>query len=363
MGVSIDEPGIRLFATNLREAIARYEQDPDVSLLDRQKNQLEELVRLENEFRQTLIRHPWGPGVYRAFIHKICDKSENGNILTARPFFRERQEVCTGSISEALEARAEKGLYPFRFNYNFVQFAIKLRKWHPNSKLVQLGKGIERIRSALIVQNMPLAISQARIFWSKSPVKAPSCHLEYRDFMQISGDGLISAVDKFVIPVREDFQTEATFAGAFRKFRPMACQRMVGNFIEEYSKTLIHFFPKDKRKLYRAFKLIHKYSEAVDFEKLANDVNRDAKGKVVPSSHRTTAADLVGLLNAATGIASTDEVSADIDGTLLDRHAASTDCQPDTRYEKAETMHLLRTGIGNLSLLEQKLLRLKGVQA
>ena len=361
MSGHVDEPGLRILALNVRDAIARSNPDPNEPFNDRQRRQLQTLVELEKLFREALVRHSEGARAYKAFMRKICDRGQNGNILTARPYFRERQEICNGPISDALEARHEKGLYPWAVNYNFVAFILKAYDWAPKSRVRIIAKKIELARKELIETNMPLAISQARIFWSKSPVKAPSTHLTYLDFVQIAADGLTSAVDKFVLPKREDFATDAEWKSMFGKFRPMAVQRMVGNFIEEYSRTLVHFFPKDKRKLYRANKLLHKFHGNLDLVKLAQDVNQDAKGRTVPKSHQTTPEDLVGLLAAATGVASIDDTGTDNEGNLLDRYADNAEKQPDVEYERTEAYTAMHTAMARLSVFDRKLLKLKGV--
>lgn len=365
MAWSGDDEHFRHFATTLSGALARYGKMTDEELLATQRQQLETLYSLETEFRRQLIAHRWGPGVYKKFVDKICVK--NGNILTSRPYFRERQDVCIGPISRALERRDHQALYRYDFNYQFVLFVIQACRWAPGAKLRKLAAQIEVARRNIVELNMPLAISQARIFWSKAPAKAPTTHLQYMDFVQISCDGLISAVDKFVLPSSKKFKSEKRLNEQFRKFRPMMVQRMVGNFIESFSETMIHFYPKDKRKLYRANKFMVRNQGSVDYEKVAEAVNVDASGKAVETASRTSAAEISNLLEAADRATTSTETSS-IDSeeereNPLERCAASDEWRPDVRFEKSESLQQLREAIQYLLPLERKLLRLRGVSA
>jgi RNA polymerase sigma factor (sigma-70 family) len=341
----IADDHFRQFAHSLERAIDKYGDLSEETLVERQKRQIESLVALETKFRRTLIAHPWGPNVYKDFMTFICDK----NILAARPYFRERQTIFTNEISKALKNRSDKSLYKFHFNFNFVQFVLSARRWRckKGGKIIKLAEQIAELRRELIEMNMPLAISRARIFWSRTP----KAQLDYMDLVQISCEGLMSAIDKFCLPYS-------------KVFRSVAIGRMVGNFIEQYSETLVHFYPVDKRKIYRANKLIHKFDgDMVDFDKLADEIN-----KGVEPEHKTTPTEIASLMAAASTVsadATPPEVNVSNDGEALenqiDRYAADKSCQPDVQMEQAEALNVLTLAISNLSILERKLLKLKGV--
>lgn len=341
---ALDDAHFRHFASTLEQAIERYGEMDEGQLLARQRNQVETLVALEKEFRQTLIKHPWGPGVYKAFIRFIRD--EKRSILAARPYFRERQGVFTKKISKALNRRADRSLYKFHFNFQFILFTIHCFKWPKGGKIVKLAGKIRALRTELVEMNMPLAISRARIFWSRTP----KAQLSYMDLVQISSEGLMSAIDKFCLPYS-------------KVFRAVAIGRMLGNFIEQYSETLIHFYPVDKRKIYRANKLMRWFGENVDWERLADGVNKD-----VDPAHRTNAEDLQGLMAAASYVSADTTVTSN-DGSqeqvensrLIDLYIADEDQQPDVLFEKADAYRAMSSAIDQLSLVEKKLLRMRGV--
>lgn len=341
--MNLDDAHFRSFAENLEKAIARVKQPLDQDLLAHQKEQIESLVGLEGEFRKTLLAHRSGPSVYRDFVHFVCD--ERRNILAARPYFRERQGVFTKQISRALKRRAEKSLYRFHFNYQFVLFVMAQRDWdHHCRRLVELAEKIREVRTALVVENMPLAISRAKIFYSRTP---PS-QLSYMDLIQIACEGLMSAVDKFVLPFS-------------RVFRGVAIGRMVGNFIENYSETLVHFYPVDKRKIYRANKLVGKNVGEVDFNKVADSVNEG----VEDPAHRTNPSEIADLMSAASCVSADAESPSD-DGngrtTVLSRYAAPDRFRPDVVVELDDSLSKLGASMTALTVAERKFLKMKGVQ-
>lgn len=181
-----------------------------------QKKQLETLVKLERKFRRELIKSRPGMDIFREFIHYICNVRRN--ILSARPYFRVRQKFFTAKISPALKARSEHRLSKFHFNFQFIKFAINARDWNKKHVVYMIYKQISDLREQMVIANMPLALSRARLFYSKTP----KSHLEHMDFAQISAEGLIKAIDKFVLPFRP-------------QFRAVIVGRILGDQIENYS--------------------------------------------------------------------------------------------------------------------------------
>lgn len=333
-----EDTHFRQFAVSLESAIARFKVPDGTDFLKLQKHQVEKLVALERQFRRVLCEHHMGDRVYRAFVRYI--NVEKGNILAARPFFRERQKIFTSRISEALRQGRIRDLKKFNFNFHFVRFVLGSFKWKPRSKLVLIAKRICDTRHELVTMNMPLAISRARIFYSRTP----KAQLEYMDLVQIACEGLMSGIDKFVLPFS-------------KVFRSVAIGRMTGNFIESYSETLVHFYPVDKRKLYRANKLLGRQADSLDLDSLSKKVNEG-----VEPTAKTTPGELAGLL-AAQSYVSTDQTMQEGDESVkvADRFAAPPDCQPDVICEKMDAYRSLNEAISTLTLLEQKLLKLRGV--
>lgn len=342
MPVPIDDPHFRVFASSLEKAIGHYKQKDTKDFLQRQKEQVDLLVKLEKDFRLTLIAHSEGVKIYKKFVKFICDDLRN--ILAARPYFRERQSVFTREIGRALHRRSERSLFRYAFNFRFVQFVLQAKAWKPKSKLVLIANQIAAVRQELITMNMPLAISRARIFFRRTP----QAHLSYMDLIQIACEGLMSGIDKFVPPFS-------------KAFRAVAIGRMVGNFIEQYSETLVHFFPTDKRKIYRANKLSGKRAGTLDFEEVAKHVN-----KGVEKHQCTTAAEIANLMAAASTVSADALVGGDDDEEgatrLADRFAAPASWQPDVQVERHDAMKSMGEAAKVLTPFDRKILRLRGVR-
>jgi DNA-directed RNA polymerase specialized sigma subunit len=345
----VDTDAIQLFARNLSLAIDKYgEITNPQERYAKQKLQMETLVALEKEFRRTLISHSKGNYVYRRFVRFICE--EKRNILAARPFFRERQKLFTLEISKALKKRSEKSLYKFHVNFQFVLFTMKCRVWKPKSRVTLLYRQIDALRREILETNMPLALNRARMFFSKTP----AAHLTYMDFVQISSEGMMSGIDKYVLPFSSNF-------------RAVLIGRMLGNFIENYSETLLHFYPVDKRKIYRGNKSAGKHVNGIDRERLAQEVNKDVKDNV----YKTTPDEISSLMAAASCVSAD---SGTVQGLgrgddeldvpkLVDRFEAPADTRPDVRVEEHDALVSMHNCIEELDLREKKLLRMWGVSS
>lgn len=336
MSIELDSHFIQ-FAESLSAAIKFLESKDSAEFLERQKHQVEELGGLETRFRTALRVLPKGREAYEAFITFIRDDCHN--ILDARPYFRERQTVFTPQITDALKARDASALMRFSINYRFVRFAMAAVDWEADSEVLRLGRAIEKVRTELVVLNMPLAIARARIFYSKTP----RSHLDLMDLVQIACIGLMSGIDKFVLPYT-------------RMFRGVAIGRMVGDFIEQYSATMVHLYPSDKRILYNVNKITGR-SDEVDLEFVAERVNQ-----LLEPARKTTASEVADLMSAASCV-SMEATASDEEGAVrvADAVAAPVTWQPDYIVERQETMKSVLDAIDGLNPFERKLLKLKGV--
>lgn len=323
----------------VERAIAAYGHLDESGVIDRQRAQVELLIDLEDKFAEALMDHLWGRAVWKKFLNMILD--EKRNILSARVFFRERQPVFSAEISPAIRARDIPALTKFHFNFSFVKFAMDAYDWGETSRVKILAEQIKAARMELVETNLPLAISRARVFWSRTP----KAHLSYMDLVQISVEGLLAAIDKFCLPY-----VQGAFSG-------VACQRMTGFFIDQYSETLIHFYPSDRRKLYRANKLIGRQT-VIDFDMVSDGVNAAGAGT-------TTSSEIFDLVSAATCVA-VDATPVPNDDhehhdNPIDRYSADDDYRPDLQVEHAEVMVHLHKAYDRLTVFERKLLKLKGV--
>lgn len=349
MAYSVDDGGFKLFADALEQRLNTHVQVPRKKLLQFQRKQIKNLVNLENRFRKALICDRRGPWVYKKFVHYITQ--EKNNILAARPYFRERQVLFSDEIAEVLKKKSDKALYRFRFNFNFILFALKQYKWGDNCEVVKIAKEIQKQRMEILEMNIPLAISQARIFWSATP----KSHLSYMDLVQIHCMGLLIAIDKFVpppngLPAKRELEE-------YRKFRAVAIGRMMGDRIEQYSETMLHFFPADKRKIYRALKALRKPTgENPDFNAVTEKVNEGIKN----TKHHTNPEEIGQLLAGASHVSG--DMSVEPEGeTTLERYPDKEENDPYAKIEDADAIQKINAVAYELPLVEKKLLKLKGM--
>jgi len=348
----------KAFASQLEILIDQYGDVAPAKWDEFQKGQVEDLIDLEKRWRQAVVKHRYGEWVYRKFVRFIS--KEKKNILAARPYFRERQGVFAKKISKALK-RGKAGvpqLYKFAINYQFVLFVMKQRSWGKNSVITQLSEEIGELRKYIVSINLPLGIARSRVFYSRTP----RSHLTLMDEIQIAAEGMMSGVDKY-----------SPGAGGTvdpKVFRSTMIGRIAGNHIEEYSETLIHFFPVDKRKLYRANKLIRHFAGVVDHEKLAEQVNEGPANKkgeggeeTVLMAHKTNASEIHDLMAAASTVSADSALPTDPDAPEpITRFAAPEAVRPDVQVEKHAALLLMAQAEKGLTLWEKKLLRLKGLR-
>jgi len=194
----------------------------------------------------------------------------------------------------------------------------------------------------LVVMNLPLVVSRARIFWSRTP----KGHLSFMDFVQIGVEGLIAGVDKY--------------SGEYMdNWCGVAIGRMTGNFIESLSQPVLHFYPTDRRKLYRANKFLSKHLKGgFSIEDMVKHVNDNAGKK-----QETSDEELLNLM-AASGILSTDtRPPGDEDNVPKNvaKFEAPYEERPDVMAEHNEVTAKMRLAITSLPIFDQKLLRLRGI--
>ncbi len=331
-----------------------------------QKQQVEELLDAEQKFRENILKYSQSNQVYKKFLQKVC--IQNKNILSARPYFRETATTFSSRITPAIKAGSAKEndkmdpevraltklqikeainvLKTFNINYQFIQFIHNnwLGKFPERGE--ELYQRVKRSREILIENNMPLAVNRAKLFYRKTP----RSHLTLMDMIGICGMGLAAGVDKWCGPYSP-------------VFRSVCIGRMVGNLIDSYSETMLHFYPSDKRVLYKANSI--RGRKGIDeVKELAHAVNNafiedEKTGKSIPKNQVSTG-ELSDLMNAAS-IVSADS-TVDEEGYGVYSYTQDPDADIEGKYIENETTTQMLMLASNLPLLHRKILRLKGVK-
>jgi hypothetical protein len=121
---------------------------------------------------------------------------------------------------------------------------------------------------------------------------------------------------------------------------------------------MLHFYPKDRRSLYRAHKFHSRHVEGEYTEEdLLSAINESCESKATAEQVRQ-------IVLAASTVSCDTRPPVD-DENVTDenivRVAAPEDTRPDISFEKKESLALMQQYIKKLPLLQRKLLVLKGV--
>lgn len=325
-----------------------------------QKEQVDELLSSEKKFKESILKYKQSTQVYKKFLQKVC--IQNKNILSARPFFRESAITFSKKITPAIKdamftkkneeqaaskiSQAVETLKTFNINYQLIKF-IKENWLGPfPKKSQQLFDRVHKARTVLIENNMPLAINRAKLFYRKTPKN----HLSLLDMIGASAMGLSSGIDKYV--------------GEYSKvFIGVCLGRIVGNLIEAYSETTLHFYPNDRRILYRAHSI--RGRRGIDDPKeLTAAINQSFKedgleGISVPKND-VEVGELNALLNAASTVSA--DISIDDEGFGVYSYTADPTQDIEGHYSNTEETSQMLNLASKLPLINKKILRLKGIK-
>lgn len=309
-----------------------------------QSEQVESLIEFEKKFRESIWKFPKQcREIYKKFILLVL--IENGNVLSARPYFRERSDIFNSKISPAIKNGDIESLKTYHFNFLLMKYLKDHWKGAFPEKSLKLYRKTEEARNKLIENNMPLAINRAKLFHRKSR----EAHLSLNDFIGMAADGLISGIDKYV--------------GAYTKvFRSVCIGRMTGNMIEENNQSLIHFYPSDKMVLYRA-KQFQSRNKIEDSKELLNAINgsldEDKKEGRKIYRKKMDEKEFSNLMAASSIMSATME--REEDGKQYNFYDIMS-VEPDPSVENKQALSTMLKCARSLSVVEIKILKLKGIK-
>lgn len=309
-----------------------------------QEQQVEELLDAERKFKDTILKYRMSTEIYKMFLQKV--RVVNKNILSARPYFRETATSFSKNITPAIKESNIESLKTFDINYQFIKFIRESWRGPFPKRAEELFQRVHRAREILIENNMPLAINRAKLFYRK----VPKSHISLMDMISICGLGLAAGIDKW--------------CGKYTPvFRSVCIGRMVGNLIDSYSETMLHFYPSDKRILYKANSI--RGRQGVDeINQLTNAVNSsfaadELEGKSIPKKD-INVSELSYLMSAATTVSADATVNDEGYGVYHYTQDPNVDIEGD--YIQKESTNQMLTLAKDLPLLQKKVLALKGIR-
>lgn len=320
-------------------------------LIGDQREQVELMLSLERKFQFYVQKYAKTVYIYNKFIDYIL--KDVGNILSARPYFREKSGVFSDKITGDIKDKLGANLVNYNINYLLIQFIADNWGGPFPDRVNRYYQEFIEARRILIENNLPLAINRAKLFYRKTP----RSHLNLLDLIDICVCGLVSGVDKYV--------------GDYTKvWRSVCIGRMLGNMIEEYSKTFLRLYPADKKILYRANALKYrlKIESTADLTRVVNESfekDREENKKVpnlpISESHIRT------LMNGTSYI-STDsklisyEDDDDGEGVGIYDYTPDLDQNVEEMVIKKDMMEKVLDASGDLGVIERKIIKLKGVE-
>ena len=301
-----------------------------------QKSQVEELMKLEKDFKKAILKYKQGDTIYKKFLMFI--KIKEGNILKARPYFRERAVTFGKYISPAFKEDDVDRIKDFDINFKFIQFVIENWRGNLPEKAKEAYEKHGEIRRLLIENSMPLAINEAMKFFKG----VPKSHVNLMDLINSSVSGLASGVDKWVGPFRT-------------VFRSQCIGRMVGNMMEIYNQTFLHFYPSDKKIIYK-YNILRSRFKIEDENMILSIINEWLEK--AGDNRVLTIYDLQDLVNSSS-IVSADSEAEGTDVTIYDSQPDNNDLMD--KVEDLDAMKQISSVSSVLSTMERKVIRMKGV--
>lgn len=300
------------------------------------------LCSLETQFSKKLRSTADGRKVYEKFVYKI--NRMKGGIKVAKPYFRERQDVFSETVNRAIRENKPEMMYDIPINYKFVRYAMenitkvdkKGRPVDPPKKIVELHESIKVTREQIISKYLHLALNKAKVF-SKSMYIGYS---DFSDILQLANEALVLAVDKYVVDDNSS------------SFHVMAIGRIVGHLIAygsaPSSATIgLH----NQKKLYQIRKLMQKNP----------GINNKEMAEILKIAEKE-----IDELIEATKYSSLDQpVNADMEDSSLGDFVADQKCEtnnPHSNTEHSQLVSMLYSKMDQLSIIEQKVLKLKGIK-
>lgn len=196
----VDE--INILQLYLKELAAEAQYSTNFDTNEKFKN----LIKLEREFAKCLRSFKEGREVYRAFVHYI--NVESSDLREARGYFRERLSNFMPIVNKAISKANMKDMYRLPINFRFCAFAMKKLdgvKGPKKEKVDKIMADMVIIRNEVINQYLYMALNKAKVFSSKNK----SGSVEFSDFISAANEGLLNAVDKYVLGPNSKFHQMA----------------------------------------------------------------------------------------------------------------------------------------------------------
>jgi DNA-directed RNA polymerase specialized sigma subunit len=323
---------INILQLYLKELAAEAQYSTDFDTNDKFKN----LIKLEKEFAKCLRSFKEGREVYRAFVYYI--NVESSDLREARGYFRERLSNFMPVVNKAIKRANMKDMYRLPINFRFCAFAMRKLEGVSGPKKDKVSKLMNEmsvIRNEIINQYLYMALNKAKVFSSKNK----SGSVDFSDFISAANEGLLNAVDKYVL-------------GANSKFHQMAVGFILSHLltVQTSHSSAATLGSHGQKKLYSLKKALQKQTGSINVPELS-EVLKIAEEDIADLINSTKYFSLDAPINGYEDHLVSDFVDLD------NGEAASA-------YDLVEAKNLLlqiSENIDKMSIVQKKILVLKGV--
>jgi len=284
-----------------------------------------DLIKQEDLWRKLIISSGKGQYLYAKFIDHVL--YEKKNILDARPFFRVRQADFLNKVNPFIKNKQPENLFNLRINFTFITWALnQLETDLLKHDLTVIYQKIMKLRNDFLICNSPLLINRIKLIYSKYSY----LYRDIQDLISIASNAALIALDKFVPlvdPVTgEDKYTSVLLSSIIGRINAIA--------IQDSTNQKIHMYPKD-RKILSDLRKMKNSGHSDDAIAEVMGISESEVERLLNSSQMLS-------LDCATNVSITDE-------------------EPEDVYQRNRLIEEVNIQIKNLSVLERKILFLKGL--
>ena len=285
------------------------------------------LIKAEEVWRKFFLTLKEGRDLYSVFIDFIL--YEKKNILDARPFFRIRQSDFLNKVNPFIKRKDPYGLMNLRINFSFIAWALVRFPEIPEKKeLTFLCEKIVKLRNDFLIKNSPLLINRIKRIYK---AYYHSFH-DIQDLIGVSSNAALIALDKFVPTIDpntgEEKYTSVILSSIIGRMNAAAFQE---NCTQN---TKIHLYPKDRKMI----SFIRKMKKAGYSDKEISEIANISESE------------LERLKNSCNTICINEK--DDIEKYGIE--------PPEFLFEKQQLTDKIKKSIKDLSIIEKKILYLKG---
>lgn len=283
------------------------------------------LIDQEDSWRNIFISTQEGKDLYKTFVDYILN--ERKNILDARPFFRLRQADFLTKVNPFIKEKNYEALFNLRVNFTFINWAMPQYYGLYKQELEVINKKIMQIRNDFLLRNSPLIINRIKIIYHVYPF----IYKDIQDLISIASNATLIALDKFVPLIDEETGQN--------KYTSVLLSSIIGRInasVFQYNiNQKLHMYPKDRKML-------------SELRKMKNIGYLDDEIAVIMNISES---EIERLFNS-------NQVS-----TLEETYNLEADetYRPDNTCEKIQIMKNIQKNVDGLSILERKMLYLKGM--